>query len=401
MSNATHLILYSHDTFGLGHIRRNRKIAKALVDRFADLHATIITGSEISGEYSTHPRIKYVEIPQVDKQPDGQYIAVGSNQTFDQVITARKEVINKYVMANPADLFIADKEPLGLGGELTDAIAHFKSTGTTLILGLRDVLDDPAKLRSEWERKGILGSLDGIYDQIWIYGSEKFYNPLADIGLSKNVLNKCRYTGFLYQDYPQFENKPSLGLPPNYLLVTAGGGGDGARLMDAVLSAYEADPQLSVPAVLLLGPYSDPDLAARAHARANQTAGIHIIGFDANPEVLIQNATAVIGMCGYNTFCEVIARKKAALFVPRQTPRLEQLIRAERARDLGYCDVILTEDAGNTKRMLKAIRQLIVRAQSGVAEHDFDARGLDRICDSVGAILRGRRGHAKNMEHVG
>ncbi|MCP4315843.1 MAG: hypothetical protein GY789_07425 [Hyphomicrobiales bacterium] len=387
MNTPAHLILYSHDTFGLGHIRRNRKIARSLVECFPGLRASIITGSGLSGEYASHPRIDYIEIDQVEKLPDGQYRSANPEKTFSQAIEDRKAAISDFIRSNPADIFVADKEPLGLGGELTDALTHLKAAGTTLVLGLRDVLDEIETLRKEWQKKGIFDAIDGLYDHIWIYGSEDFYNPLAGIGLPQSVLNRCSYTGYLYQSHPEFEKVPVAGLPEEYVLVTAGGGGDGGFLMNAVLGAYESGTGVPCPAVLLLGPYTDQEHEKEIRARANQIGDIRVIGFNSEPEALIRHAKAVIGMCGYNTFCEVIARDKRVLFVPRQTPRMEQLIRAERAKDLGLCETVRAKDATNPEGFAKHITALVESADMPPRPHELDSSGLQRICYKVGAIL--------------
>lgn len=401
VSKPAHLILYSHDTYGLGHIRRNRKIARALVDAFPALQATIITGSGLSGEYASHPRIRFVEIEQVEKQPNGEYRAASPDLDINQAIEARRSVISNYVREHPADIFIADKEPLGLHGELTDALGHLKARGTTLILGLRDVLDEAEKLKKEWKNKGIYGSIEGLYDQIWIYGSEDFYNPLAHLDLPQSVLSRCSYTGYLYQPHPEFEQVPVPGVPTDYLLVTAGGGGDGDFLMNAVLSSYEHDTTIPCPAVLLLGPYSGAQHEKQIRSRAEMIKGVQVIGFNAEPEALIRQSKAVIGMCGYNTFCEVIAREKPVLFVPRQTPRMEQLIRAERARELGLCAVLKAEDAANPVAFASAIRELIAGADAQGQDYRFDSSGLQRICQKVGSILEARSSASFEVENVG
>jgi predicted glycosyltransferase len=387
VSIPAHLILYSHDTFGLGHIRRNRKIAKALVDSFPGLRASILTGSGLSGEYASHARIDYIEIDQVEKLPDGQYRSANPEKSFTQAIADRKKTILQFIQSNPADIFIADKEPLGLGGELTDALVHLKAAGTTLVLGLRDVLDETETLLKEWESKGIFDAIDGLYDHIWIYGTEDFYNPLAGLGLPRSVLDRCSYTGYLYEPHPEFEKVSVAGLPRDYVLVTTGGGGDGDFLMNAVLRAYESKTGVPCPAVLLLGPYTDRERDKEIRARAHQIGDIRVIGFNSEPEALIRHAKAVIGMCGYNTFCEVIARHKRVLFVPRQTPRMEQLIRAERAKELGLCETVRAKDAMNPDGFARRITALIGSADKPKSAQPLDSSGLQRICDKVAAIL--------------
>ena len=401
MNRPAHLILYSHDTFGLGHIRRNRKIARSLVEAFPNLRASIITGSGLSGEYASHPRIDYIEIDQVEKLPDGQYRSANPDKTFEQAIADRKKAISDFIRSNPADIFVADKEPLGLGGELTDALAHLKSEGTTLVLGLRDVLDETETLRKEWENKGIFNAIDGLYDHIWIYGTEEFYNPLSGIGLPQSVLERCSYTGYLYQPHPEFEEVPVAGLPKEYVLVTAGGGGDGDFLMNAVLSAYESRTGVPCPGVLLLGPYTDPEREKEIRARAERCGNIRVIGFNSEPEALIRHATAVIGMCGYNTFCEVIARDKSVLFVPRQTPRMEQLIRAERAKELGLCETVRAKDTTDPDEFAKQIKSLVLSAGRPAHANKLDSSGLQRICDKVASILDMQMRREPEVERAG
>ena len=398
-SSAANLLLYSHDTFGLGHIRRNRKIALALVDRFPGLTTTILTGSGLSDRYASHPRIRFVELPQVEKLPDGTYRSAEPGQSYEQTIETRSRLIHQCAQSTNFQIFVADKEPLGLSGELNSALGHLRQTNTELVLGLRDVLDDPETVRTEWQDKGILDVIEGLYNQIWIYGSRDFYNPLKGMGLSDAVMDSCSYTGFLYDPQADMSQAPAPDLPSDYLLVTAGGGGDGAFLMNAVLAAYEYDPDIPVPAILLLGPYTQPEKAETIRRRAS-AVGAMVIDFDAEPEILIERSRAVIGMCGYNTFCEVVARGTPALFVPRQSPRTEQLIRAERAKELGYADVMVVPDAAEPAHMAAAVRRLASGENKPSAACEFDTRGLERICDIVADTLKRRANLSLNVERA-
>ena len=45
------VLIYSHDSFGLGHLRRCRAIAHSLVDQNKDLSVIILTGSPIIGSF--------------------------------------------------------------------------------------------------------------------------------------------------------------------------------------------------------------------------------------------------------------------------------------------------------------------------------------------------------------
>ena len=76
------------------------------------------------------------------------------------------------------DLFIVDKEPLGLRGEVRSTLELLRARGTRCVLGLRDVMDDPSVLVEEWARKGVFPVLDALYDEIWVYGLPEIFDPI-------------------------------------------------------------------------------------------------------------------------------------------------------------------------------------------------------------------------------
>ena len=68
-----------------------------------------------------------------------------------------------------------------------------KERGTPLVLGLRDVMDEPSLLAPEWKRKNVMPALENLYDEIWVYGLPQICDPLAEIdfvvaGTSENGL---------------------------------------------------------------------------------------------------------------------------------------------------------------------------------------------------------------------
>jgi predicted glycosyltransferase len=57
------ILMYSHDTFGLGHLRRCRTIAHYLAERFGGMHIMIISGSPIAGAFDFKTRVDFIKIP--------------------------------------------------------------------------------------------------------------------------------------------------------------------------------------------------------------------------------------------------------------------------------------------------------------------------------------------------
>ena len=99
-------------------------------------------------------------------------------------------------------MFIVDKEPTGFRGEVVPALEYLQATGCRLVLGIRDVMDEPALLVPEWERKGARTALIRYYDEIWVYGLKDVYQPLAALDLPPDVEGRITYTGYLRRDVP-------------------------------------------------------------------------------------------------------------------------------------------------------------------------------------------------------
>jgi predicted glycosyltransferase len=342
MSSAARLLIYSHDSFGLGHLRRCRAIAHHLVERYRQLSILILSGSPIIGSFDFKARVDFVRIPGVIKLRNGNYTPLSLHLDIEQTLAMRSSIIQHTAEIFDPHLFLVDKEPLGLRGEVEDTLEMLKDRGTRLVLGLRDVMDEPELLEREWRRKNVHPALRELYDEIWIYGLPEIFNPLNELSGMEPIADKMAFTGYLRRELPQAPPDASENELPTepYLLVTTGGGGDGEDLIDWVLSAYESRPDLPHPALLVFGPFMNRERRQAFQERAAKLDKVHAITFEARFERLVERAIGVVAMGGYNTFCEILSFGKPALIVPRTRPRREQLLRARRAEALGLVRVL-------------------------------------------------------------
>ncbi len=379
----THILMYSHDTFGLGHLRRCRAIAHALVERFKGVSVLIISGSQITGAFDFRARVDFVKIPSVIKLYNGEYTSIDEHIDIQDTLSIRQSIIRDTARSFDPDIFIVDKEPLGLKGEIEDTLKMLKSNGTVLVLGLRDVMDSPELLKAEWTESDMLSRIEHFYDDIWVYGPPDFWKPLTGLDPSPKLTERIRYTGFLERSVPASSMTPHLPFDEPYLLVTAGGGGDGEDLMEWVLAAYETDSGLPLPLLLVLGPFMPIEARNRIEARIEKLKNVEMIDFDNRVELLMAGSAAMMTMGGYNTFCETLSFDKPTIIVPRIKPREEQLIRAKRAQELGLVDMLLPQDACDPKKMSIALRELAVRPRPSQANRKKLLGGLDEISKFV------------------
>ena len=381
------VLMYSHDTFGLGHLRRCRAIAHSLVEDFRGVTVLIISGASIAGNFDYRARVDFVKIPSVIKLRNGDYTSLSAHIDVRDTLAMRQSSILHTAKAFKPDIMIVDKEPLGLRGEVEETLIHLRSQGTKLVLGLREVMDAPHLLAAEWAPHDVMRKIGEYYDAVWVYGPPDFHDPFEGMEVPKSVREKMRFVGFLKRSAEHanlMTNRPK----GDYILVTTGGGGDGADLVSDVLGAYAADPDLPR-ALIVLGPYMPNEQRQGFMSEAAAFPQVEVIGFDARLEELMAGAQAVVAMGGYNTFCEIMSFDKPSLLVPRILPREEQLIRARRAAELGLVDLLLPDASGDPQRLAAALRALPGRTPPSLSGRMLGMEGLDQISSDTRELARG------------
>ncbi|AZO19952.1 MULTISPECIES: glycosyltransferase family protein [unclassified Mesorhizobium] len=380
------ILMYSHDTFGLGHLQRCRTIAHSLVEDFRGLQVLIISGAPIAGAFDYRARVDFVKIPSVIKLRNGEYTSLEKDIDLHETLRMRQSIIRHTAETFRPDIFIVDKEPLGLRGEIEDTLSYLKTRGTTLVLGLREVMDAPHLLEAEWARRDVMRKIGLFYDKVWAYGPPDFYDPLTGLDVPPAVRAKMRFVGFLQRSLQRIE-LPGHRPEGEYILVTTGGGGDGAELIHDVIDAYQQDPQLQHRALIVLGPYMPARKRNKLLKKGAKIPYIKIIEFDNRMEDLIAGAKAVVAMGGYNTYCEILSFDKPALIVPRTEPREEQLIRARRAAELGLIEMLLPEEAKDSQRFADALVMLPDRPRPSQSNPHLRLEGLPHISEIVAELL--------------
>ncbi len=380
------ILMYSHDTFGLGHLRRCRTIAHALVEDYRGLSILIMSGSTIAGAFDYRARVDFVKIPSVIKLRNGEYTSLDKHIDLQETLVMRESIIRHTAETFQPDIFIVDKEPLGLQGEVEKTLTYLKTKGTVLVLGLREVMDAPHLLEAEWKQRDVMRKIGQLYDSVWVYGPPDFYDPLTGLEVPETVSSKVDFVGFLQRQLSH-EEMPDHRPRGDYILVTPGGGGDGAELIHNVLHAYQQDPELKHRALIVLGPYMPARQRVKLIKKAKKIDRVSVIEFDNRMEDLVSGAKAVVAMGGYNTYCEILSFDKPALIVPRVRPREEQLIRTRRAVELGLVDMLLPEEAADAPRLAAALKALPNRPRPSQTSPGLRLEGLVNISLKIGDWL--------------
>ena len=380
-SHAWRIALYSHDTMGLGHVRRNILIARALGSSHLQPVILMITGIGEAAVFGIPPAADYLTLPALHEDEDGNYASRALCVPLPVLISMRAKIIRAALEAFDPDVFIVDKLPQGFGGELGLALQYLRDEQRCrCVLGLRDILDDPEFVLREWSLSGAQDAIRKFYEAVWVYGDPKVYDLVREYELPVDIAEVVRYTGYLGQyTLPKYarsyeeETTAHLGLPSNrFALCLVGGGQDGEKLATAFM---EANFPEGTGGVIVTGPFMPAGVLQYLRSRAASRPHLRVIGFTPQAVSLLEQADRVITMGGYNSVCEALSFQKPALIVPRVSLKLEQLIRAERLCALGLIDMLHPD-----KLNPQALSEWLYRDQLPSKAHErIDLNGIQRL----------------------
>ena len=333
------VMMYSHDTIGLGHMRRNSAIAQELVARVPGASVLMLVGCPAGMIFEPQPGIDYIKLPSLTKLGRGRWQAGSLRIDAATTRALRAGILERVIETFAPDVLLVDHEPAGVWDELVEPIRALRSRGRTrVILGLRDILDDPDRVARAWTGNGTGAVISGLYDDVLIYGSEGFYPSAAAYGLADLCPGRVRYCGAVTTVRPM-PRQPWAGVPRR-VLVSGGGGRDAYALLDMVLAGFDTLPPHRRPALTVIaGPLMDGELSTALKDRASKVGAIFR---DHVPDLpgLLAASDLFITMGGYNSVTEALAVGCPALVVPRVGPSGEQRIRAERLQALGLASVV-------------------------------------------------------------
>ena len=381
-------LFYSHDSYGLGHIRRTTVIAERLLRKFPAPSALVVTGSPRAHYFRYPPHCDYLKLPSVSKGPGGRYICRDIEMSITDTVALRGRLTRAAADSFRPDVFFADHTPLGLGGEILPALEVLsgRSHPPARILGMRDIIDEPGAVKRAWDREGTVKVLRRYYDLILVYGQQELFDPVREYELPDDVAAKIRFVGFIGRNgstaSPEEMRQRFAPRTRQLVVITAGGGGDGNLLMSSFLEGYERLGALPpFEALLITGPLMSPRKRKRFLAWADRLEGATVLEYFEDIPGLCHCADFLVTMGGYNTICELAYAGASALIVPRTFPRREQLLRARKLAERGVVRLLLPE-AARPDALIREILDGLGRSRPP-RRWGLDFSGLENICGAV------------------
>jgi len=383
VSRGPRFLLFSNEAVGLGHLRRTIAITARLARNDPEATSLIVTGSPVQPLFDLPPRVEALTLPTLMRDTSGAHRSRRLALEAEEIGRLRGSIARATALAFEPDCAVVDRFPLGLEGELGPVLETLRAAGCKLVLGLRDIEDDPARVRRTWG-PDLRRAIRQVYDLVLVYGPQR---PALD---AIDCLNWEAHELTVPVVHVGYVGAYANGsrpddLPDDYVLATVGGGSDGFAVLATFLKALRLAP-LPCPAVVVTGPLMPEDEVAQLEALAHGP-GVRICRFRPNLESLIARARAVVCMAGYNTVAELMRARKPALLVPRVRPISEQLLRATELERRGLQDVLHPRDL-SPGTMRAALERLLDRPQPPFDAEHF--RGTERTADLLAGLARTR-----------
>lgn len=392
------VLVYSHDTYGLGNIRRMLEVSQSLVDSDPDVSVLILSGSPMMHAFRIPARIDYIKLPCLTRTSAGAYAVKFLGVDYPDIVKLRRNIIlNAFVDFDP-DLVLVDKKPLGISDELLPMLelAKRRAHRTRTALVLRDILDAPEPTIAVWRKNGYHEAIRDFYDQVLVLGSPQVFDTAREYDFPAETRQKVRYCGYVGREPGRGfreELRAQIGVAPDQplVLVTPGGGEDGERLLRAYLDGWAQDEELKAMGartLLICGPELGGDRRQRFFMDSSGDSRLIVREFSDDMMTCMDAADVVVCMGGYNTVCELLTLRKRAVVVPRVKPVQEQWIRAERMSGMGLFRALHPAKL-QPSHLMREVRGELLSALAGteLPRAAIDMRGLERLQTALGELM--------------
>lgn len=365
--SAPRVLFYSHDSFGLGHIRRTLSLCETVRNTYGQSSLLVLTGSSVVSTLPVPPGVDWIKLPCVTKVANGQYRSRFLPLAFDAVRSVRRDIISSTAKAYRPSLVFVDNVPLGLEGEMRPALEALRQSvpKVRIVLTLRDVIDEPRRIIAEWTRAGTTASIERLFDDIVVFGSRDVFDVVTEYRWPTALATKTHYAGYIRRVArgQVAESRARLARGAHRLiLVTVGGGGDGGPLIEHYLAGLDSAGVdglgASVRSLVVCGPEMPVAERTRIRERYGHRRDVTILDFSSDLVTTMAAADVVVSMGGYNTVCEILSLGKSAVVMPRRHPRLEQWIRCTRMATLGLLRVV-HPDHDPARNLIEQVQQAL------------------------------------------
>jgi predicted glycosyltransferase len=322
-----HVLFHVQHLLGIGHVQRAAALVRAM--RQAGLRVTVLSGGEpVSGiDFAC----EVVQLPPA-RATDATFKTLVDAQgrpLDDAFHAARRRLVTESLAAARPDAILIESYPFG-----RRAFRHeyepLLAAGIPVAVSLRDVLVAKDAKRTA-EAVAIVRERISL---VLVHGDERFLPLDASFPGAGEIAEKLAYTGYVHEAASAGEDGHGE------VIVSAGGGAVGERLLRAALEARPLSRFSDRQWRLIAGP-NLPEMAWQSVGKALPPTGAVLERFRPDFSSLLRNCAVSVSQAGYNTFLDILHARPASVLVPfAAAGETEQTLRARRLAALGGVQVV-------------------------------------------------------------
>lgn len=366
---AARVLFYVQHLLGIGHFRR----AVTLVDAMSlrGLHVTMATGGfPIPGMAPKHANVVQLPPAGVSDLSFRQLVDGNGLPVTDAWKQGRRDQLLELFRAVQPHAVVVELFPFGRRQmrfellPLLDAVRSARQPALT-VSSVRDVLGgghkDPVK------QDQMLAMFERYFDHVLVHGDPAVIAFNATFSHAPTIEKRLHYTGYVVESAMPagLPREPGVPLDTSQtgVLVSAGGGAVGKRLMTTAIEARRLSHLGQQRWHMLAGINTSASELDELRQRARAEAGQDISVERHRPDFmrLLAQCRVSVSQGGYNTVMEALGTGARAVVVPfAGGAEIEQTLRAQLLARRGWIDVV-EENALSPESLAQAIDRADVR----------------------------------------
>ena len=157
----------------------------------------LATGTDEFSHIGLPGNIDILKLPALRKVSNGRYAARYLQIPSADILALRSTLLTTAIQMFRPSVMLVDKHPVGVNGELCEALEVLLETGGRTVLGLRAILDDQATVLKEWTNQQINEVILKYYDRVLIYGDRNVFDPITEYGFPQTTASLTRFCGYV------------------------------------------------------------------------------------------------------------------------------------------------------------------------------------------------------------
>ena len=376
--NDGRVMVYVQHLLGIGHQMRVAAIVRAMVAR--GLEVTCVSGGEPGGMPDLDAA-GLVQLPSVRATDAGfgTLVDAQGHEIDDAWRSARREALLRAFQIVRPEVLLIETFPFGrwqFRFELLPLLEAAQILGTQITASVRDILVQKHKPGRTEE---IVAILRNYFRAVLVHGDERLAPFGATFPAADQISDLIRYTGYVAPPAPQTGPKDA---GSGEVIVAAGGGAVGGRLLRTALAARPLTALAEAPWRLITG----PNMPAQERAALTPQPGVTVETLRGDYREILSRAALSISQAGYNTVMDILVSGARSVLVPFAAENeTEQGLRARLLAEQGRA-VVQPESELSAQTLADAVDRAL--AAPPPPQIDIALDGAERTAEIIIEIMR-------------